>query len=299
MVDVLNDISDISRIDCDIYGIDSFNARFNGVKDLFMVNFNVRSFNANIDEFLGYLNLLYRVPDIIVLTETWFTPSYSEEIDGYISSHCVRPEKVGGGVSVYVGNNLNAKIVPKTVRCTDILEMCSVDIMFYNGPKVHLFAIYRPPVRSNIDSFFVEINEMLSVINVDEVLMVCGDLNINLAHPDLITNRFVETMKSLSLLPIITQPTRVTENSASIIDHFWSSSLLDISSGVLMSGITDHYPTFMFLPIRYENKLTKISFRDHSEACLSQFRHNLSLFLSTTFSSYDDVDFIIRFKMAA
>jgi hypothetical protein len=93
----VDDIDDYLNRNCEVYDIDSFNAEFTGTSDLFIVNFNVRSYNANVDEFIGYINNLCRIPDIIVLTETWFSNSYTDCLDGFNCHHCVRTASRGGG----------------------------------------------------------------------------------------------------------------------------------------------------------------------------------------------------------
>ena len=52
--------------------------------------------------------------------------------------------------------------------------------------------------------------------------MLCGDLNIDLLYKDCNNSTsFLNTMYSLSLLPIINKPTRITDNSATLIGNFF------------------------------------------------------------------------------
>ena len=64
------------------------------------INYNIRSFKKNIDGFLGsFSNNNY--PDVLNLTETWFSEDYSEGINGYNSFHTIRKDRRSGGVSLF------------------------------------------------------------------------------------------------------------------------------------------------------------------------------------------------------
>ena len=96
----INFFSDIfERIDSarqsDYYGIEHYNAQFQtcGESHVTILNYNVRSFNANSSAFLSFLKTLYKLPDIIVISETWITKELLEfsNIDGYVAFHTIRP----------------------------------------------------------------------------------------------------------------------------------------------------------------------------------------------------------------
>ena len=75
--------------------------------------------------------------------------------------------------------------------------------------------------------------------------MLCGDFNIDLLNKDCNNSTlFLNTMYSLSLLPIISKPTMITDNSAKLIDNFFISEPCNFESGILISDISDHFPIF-------------------------------------------------------
>ena len=52
-------------------------------------------------------------------------------------------------------------------------------------------------------------------------------------------------MQSYGLNSIISRPTRVTSNSATILDHIWCKKLQNMTTcGIILSSLTDHYPIF-------------------------------------------------------
>ena len=78
---------------------------------------------------------------------------------------------------------------------------------------------------------------------------IMGDYNIDLLkhehHPP--TQRFLDTMYSSSLLPMIFKPTRETEPIATLIDNIFTNKYSvndNISQGILVTYISDHYIIF-------------------------------------------------------
>ena len=113
--------------------------------------------------------------------------------------------------------------------------------------------IYRPPKdnynRHSIEKFTSELNEILMDINRFKAnILLTGDFNIDLLK---INERsdfydYLLTILSHGLLPIIIFPTRLEQNSASLIDSIFSnlSTVMYHSSGILLSDISDHLPYY-------------------------------------------------------
>ena len=58
--------------------------------------------------------------------------------------------------------------------------------------------------------------------------------------------KFYEQMYSYGLLPQITQPTRVTDNTATIVDNIFTNNMDDnILSGNIITDFSDHYTQFV------------------------------------------------------
>ena len=70
---------------------------------------------------------------------------------------------------------------------------------------------------------------------------------------------------SLGYMPLITKATRITDHSATLIDHIYTNVPQKITkAGICLADITDHLPVFCTvrnrLPLRQETK----HFRDFS-----------------------------------
>ena len=58
-------------------------------------------------------------------------------------------------------------------------------------------------------------------------------------------------LASSGLLQLITKPTRVTDTSASLIDHIFVSSLSNpICPGIILNDISDHFLTYCAISSR-------------------------------------------------
>ena len=74
-----------------------------------------------------------------------------------------------------------------------------------------------------------------------------GDFNIDLLKHETHNNtkEFRDTMHSLSLYPLIDKPTRITDNSTTLIDNIFTNELrFNLTSGIMFNDISDHLPIF-------------------------------------------------------
>ena len=83
----------------------------------------------------------------------------------------------------------------------------------------------------------------------DQASVLIGDFDINLLNHDSpgLTGGFYDLMTSNSFLPLISRPTRITANSATLIDNVFTNYLENCNEsfqGLLVTDVTDHYPVF-------------------------------------------------------
>ena len=101
----------------------------------------------------------------------------------------------------------------------------------------------------NVEDFTSILSDILEKVKIENKLFyICGDFNINLLNSDthLPTANFIDVMYSASLFPFITKPTRVTEQTATLIDNIFCNDIQNSvhKNGILCNDITDHYPIF-------------------------------------------------------
>ena len=130
--------------------------------------------------------------------------------------------------------------------------------------EVVLGNIYRPPFDNNNDEninlFISELNPIIGQIsdNYNRDLLIAGDFNINLLHINYCNKEhfgnFLDLFLGYSLFPKITFPSRLRENSCSLIDNIFGSlspNIITSPAGKLFSRISDHFPYFLSV---YPNK---------------------------------------------
>ena len=157
---VMQNLNSFGIVDgsCTSYSIGQFNTVFQAPRNkLFVMNFNIRSFNSNIDEFSAFLYQINLTPDIIALSETWFSPNNIGNIPGYKAYHSTRSEtQIGGGVSIFILNTLVANCYTVKAHITPELEFIHLSLRFPdpNFKILDIIGIYRPPNRGLTDDFF-------------------------------------------------------------------------------------------------------------------------------------------------
>jgi hypothetical protein len=88
---------------------------------------------------------------VFVLTETWFSDSDCDGLDGYTAFHVHRGIRRGGGVSIYIRDSLGAKVKLITSFMSDHIELCVVNLHFPSNVFMNIVGVYRPPDRGTIN----------------------------------------------------------------------------------------------------------------------------------------------------
>lgn len=166
--------------------------------NLLIVNQNIRSFNKNSDDFLLFMSRLTRKPDVIILTETWFTEQNVDTINGFCCYHTCRAERVGGGVSIYVREGLNSvKLqVASSVDCDG--ELCTVRVALGRGKYLYVLGFYRPP-GGNVTNFCNQISTSSSKLNFNHFVVGSRDANIDLLNDNQCRRTYLDTLYRASV----------------------------------------------------------------------------------------------------
>ena len=255
--------------------------RKNGIS---IIHFNCRSLKSNFDKLCDYLNSFDKSFDVIALSETWLDiNNYSEyDIPGYEAFHTVRNAKRGGGVAIYVRHNFKAVVIKEMSTCTEeIFECITVQVKINCSKSVFVSCIYRAP-GSNIDIFIDHLSNVFSNRVINKSFYLCGDFNIDLlnynSHKP--TANYIDFIYSLGLFPLITRPSRIAENSATLIDNILTNELnVKLNSGLLINDLSDHLPVFTVCDyVRVVRRSTKYYkyVRQVNDKAISTFNEELS-----------------------
>ena len=93
---------------------------------------------------------------------------------------------------------------------------------------------------------FRKIGYLEEIISVSVRVVICGDFNIDALTTHLVSNKCKKAIIADGFENQPENPTLVTENSKTCIDHFIYQDVLNPSFEVLGNeAITDHYPILM------------------------------------------------------
>lgn len=219
---------------------------------------NCQSLNAHWDDLNDLLCTLVSDKfqfDIIGLSETFkISPNIDYGVDGYhkpIFKTRGDGDDCHGGVGLYIKDTVQFNVRNDiSVFIPHVIETLFVEVQT-NGKTIVVGIIYRPNTapRADIDIFTSTIYDINNIIMKEKkTSFLIGDFNIDLlkftSHEK--TNMFLNNMFTQGYLPLITKPTRITRQTATLIDHIYSNKLsLNYTTGILITDLADHFGTFI------------------------------------------------------
>ena len=255
------------------YTADEFKEKDFGTSNCFnIMHHNCRSILSKdkLDNYGYFLDLLGDPFDIIGFSETWLNddnvslPIFKDYKYNHV--YATRPldrdianKDRGGGLSLLIRDNISFKQRNDISIMTPYMELLFVEINF-NNKKYLIGVTYRIP-DTNIKSFIDGINTILEPLNNSHQIIIMGDFNICLLKENNHTKDFRNIMQSNSLFPTIFEPTRVAlvirdeqpVVTKSLIDNIFVNDNVNYNSGIIFSGISDHYPIFISIPCNLTN----------------------------------------------
>ena len=120
-----------------------------------------------------------------------------------------------------------------------------------NNRKYIVAGIYRHPDR-DIGDFSVQLDKILENISKKKIpCIIAGDINIDFvkydAHRE--TTDYVTNLLVNNFIPMIIMPSRVTANSATIIDHiyYYEGSNSKKNQNMFTGNLSDHLPNYLLI----------------------------------------------------
>ena len=283
-IDVLNSQDKI--INCKYYTSQEFVSAYESIDDknhsnnnnFSMLHINSRSISKNFESVETFLSSLNGFSfSVIGISETWLKTNSPDiyNISNYRMIHVDRKEGRGGGVALYINSKLKYKA--RKDICIDGIENVFIEIDNQSGKNIIVGTLYRPPNNSTIHFLEKLDKELDKMSQENKHIYIMGDFNIdlsqslqstesslNLAH-HLIgnqnidnNNNFLNILSSYGFYPSINVATRITQNSATLIDNiFTNSSDKKNNSGVFTYDITDHLPIFLISSHLKANNIEK------------------------------------------
>ena len=131
------------------------------------------------------------------------------------------------------------------------LVVPAVRIYSLNFPGVQrtvvIAVIYRHP-GTDLNAFIETLNNKLDEIDCNKNdFYLMGDINLNIRESDYSSSsiNYLSLLESNGVFQLITEPNRVTKNSACLIDHIFTNTLSNpIFPGIILNDISDHFITY-------------------------------------------------------
>lgn len=254
-MDVFEDgINNYRKIECMKVGYFSeIDSIFCNSNSSFRVLFlNIRSYNKNFDSFLLYLNSIKTKIDFIILGETWlWQEGIGVQLDGYSLFSTSRGASRNDGVIVYVSERVSASM--REVELGGVYGL-SLDFV-HQSKQFNLLAVYRTH-DTNLDNFTTALEHYYGDMIRHKSYVLIGDVNANLMITDNKTERYLDLLYELGFMCGINEPTRVSRDSRTCIDHIFvrHNNYGSIKTAIIETEITDHYSIYLEIGLTVNKK---------------------------------------------
>lgn len=162
--------------------------------------------------------------DILAITGTWLDNSWTDNelvITGYNLFRRDRKKTQGGGIIVYTHNSLSAE------RRSDLesekIEQISIEFKQFRCAPILLSCFYRPP-DSTVSFFGSLANIVGSIAAENKEVHIVSDFNVDpIKKSTSESKQILHLMEYHGFQQMVKTPTRITENSSTLIDHHYCS----------------------------------------------------------------------------
>ena len=263
-----------------------------------MGHINVQGVSNKMDQVRLFLESDKNLIHVMGLSETKSNDMHPESIlkvNGF-QTPFRRDRKVnsGGGLLVYIKDGLCAS------RRTDLehenIECIWTEIKPVKSKSFLIGYIYRPP-NSTVqwNAYFEDCIE--NVLKEDKEIYLMGDINRDLLNNQIKTV-WTDYMESFGLTQLVSEATRVTSDSRTLIDHIYSNCPENVTSlNVPKIGLSDHFPIFFTRKMHVRppkmNHYT-ISYRSFKTFDEAKFIEDIQSVPWDTIKLFDDADDILE-----
>ena len=226
--------------------------------------------------------------DIIAITETSNQEANNEfktkiNLAGY-DDYSTSTLTIKGGTIIYIRNVFDNDERKDLKTKNEHYESVWVELKNKKSKNVVCGSIYRHPHdnNDNFDDFLTYLEHTLVKLSKEnKVIYLCGDFNADLLKYENINHyrRFYDLLSSFGIFPMILLPTRVTKDSATIVDNIFTNNLSSpLNSGNIKTDISDHYSQFIIVKNqKVDTKHFTIYKRNYSSFSEKSFRDDVSI----------------------
>jgi hypothetical protein len=183
--------------------------------------FNINSLINKLFNFNIILNQQWL--DMVIFEESKLEPAISDDILKYPGYTTIRRDRSighGGGIVIL----FKSCYQPQVIHIDESFESVVISCMINNN-KVNFIVCYNP--RLSFPGFYGHLEDLLKKVNLHYSTLIIGDLN----H-DFLTDKadnLKRIMKIYNFTNMVNKPTRVRDNSSTLIDVILSNSKIIVS----------------------------------------------------------------------
>ena len=206
-----------------------------------VLSFNARSINNKFPKIREITTKIF--PEVLCIQETWGKNEATDySIKGYHKPEFkVRPGagmNLGGGVAVWVRSDTDYEVI-KSPFITKEIETISI---LLSDLDLLVINVYRPfgDRDAFIETFMNFLDEILPT-HTNISFLIVGDFNLDLLTRGTIAENLLDETVNRGFLQQVTEYTRQSNDTRTLIDHVYSKSTLPSRSDIIQEDLADHY----------------------------------------------------------
>ena len=210
---------------------------------------DITGLKGKINELL--LSLQAEAPHLICLTEhhlkeyelvNTYIPKYK------LGAHYCRHNLKQGGVCIFVCDSIKFSNINLLKHNNEQdIEAAVVQLNILKR-KLFVICVYRAPLR-NFELFLNNLEIILnSVHSHNSELIICGDINIIYLESSNKKDQLDSLLNTYNLTDIVSSPTRITNNSATLIENIFIDNRRSHTIQSCPNGLSDHDGQRLILP---------------------------------------------------
>ena len=188
-----------------------------------------------------------------------FTPTSIATFNPVIYHLELTLQPLTGNHAAHCYNSLSAE--RRSDLESELIEQISIEFKQFKCALILLSCFYRPP-DSTVSFFDGLANIVDSIVAENKEVHIVGDFNVDLIKKSTSESKqILHLMENEGFQQMVITPTRITENSRTLIDHHYCSHpehVLSITSPSF--GLSDHNPTIL---VRKQNANLKSTKKAH------------------------------------
>nr|XP_047126254.1 uncharacterized protein LOC124807829 [Hydra vulgaris] len=248
---------DNDNINCKYYDTTEYNKAIS-INSQTYLHVNISSLAYYLEDLKLLLSLMNNKPNIIAISETRLNHDKTLRTDINLNDYVFERTDTHsnkGGTIIYIRSELNYILRPDLkFQKKKELESTFIEVLLPSEKNIIVGCIYRHPCMNTSEFFITYIQTLLDKLSLENKnIVLLGDFNINLLKYESCNDasNFLDLMYSSSLFPLITQPTRITPKSKTLIDNiFVNFHTPNTKSGNLSVSLANHLIQFISFPCK-------------------------------------------------